>query len=218
VKPAHPAAVIPPPAEELANWATHALGLVLSIVGAVALLLVVQTQPDRWKALGCQAYAMTLVALYAASTLSHSFRRPGLRSFFRMLDQAAIFLLIAGTQTPFLMAFFRDTRGAVLLAAVWTLCALGIAFKLCFRRARNVSTPVYLAMGWLPLVSLDQMIDRVPLGAAAWIVAGGALYTLGTFFLERDERMRFGHAIWHLLVVAASGCHFAGVWLYVATS
>lgn len=212
-----PPLVLAPPHDELANWLTHLLGLVLAILGAAALCWQVRGQSDSWRVLGCDVYAATLVALYAASTLSHSFRRPALRGLFRMLDQSAIFLLIVGTQTPFALAYLRQGRGWFVLLACWTLAAVGIAFKLGVRRLHNVSTPVYLAIGWLPVVNLDEIVARVPAGALWWVLAGGALYTLGTYFLARDDRLRYGHAIWHLSVVAASVCHYLAVWQYVAT-
>ena len=200
--------------EEKLNFLTHALGLLLSLVGATLLLRVARLYGDFWQVLGCAVYGFCLVAVYAASTLSHAFEHPGRRAFFRTLDQVCIFLLIAGTYTPFALVFLREGWWWLLLLAMWLMALVGIAAKIFYRRADNVATAFYVLMGWLPLLAARPLFGRVP-GAALLLLAGGVVYTIGTYFLMRDLRVRYFHAVWHLLVIAASACHYAAVMLFV---
>jgi len=211
----HPAAAPRGLSDEAANLLTHAAGLVLSVVATAALLIVVRRQGDVWQIVGCSIYGATLVSLYAASTLSHSFQNPRLRLFFRLLDQVCIFLLIAGTYTPFALAYLREGWWWLLLASIWGMAALGIFFKIFFRRMNNVATAAYVIMGWLPALAVRPISQRMPDAALAWILAGGVLYTVGTIFLSRDERVRYFHALWHLFVIAASACHWVAVMYFV---
>ena len=202
-------------AVERVNQLTHGLGLVLSIVGSVVLLSLAAQQEDPWRLIGCLVYAGALVALYAASTLSHSFVDPRRRHFFRIVDQVCIFLLIAGTYTPFMVAFLRESWTFVLLPIVWMLAVLGIGFKLFVKGHENVATAAYVAMGWVPALGAKPICDCMPAGALYWILAGGVLYTVGTLFLTLDERVPYFHPIWHLFVIVASMCHFYAVMAYV---
>jgi hemolysin III len=202
-------------AEETANQLTHGLGLVLSIVGAVVLVLAAKTHSDPLQFTGCCVYATSLVALYAASTLSHSFRTPRMRHFFRMLDQVCIFLLIAGTFTPFALSYFLQGWLWGLTLAMWGLTCVGIFFKVCFRRLRNVSAGAYILLGWIPVIACHEIVRVVPVGAMVLIAAGGLLYSAGTFFLLHDEKVRYFHAVWHIFVVGASICHYCAVILYL---
>ena len=200
---------------EKLNQMTHGLGLVLSVVGSVVLLSLAAQQEDPWRLAGCLIYVLALTALYAASTLSHSFVEPRRRHFFRIVDQVCIFLLIAGTYTPFMMAFLRESWAFVLLPIVWFLAAIGIAFKVLVKGHENVSTFAYVLLGWLPVTGAVPISQYMPVGALLWILAGGVLYTLGTLFLTFDERVPYFHPIWHLFVIAASMCHFYAVMMYV---
>jgi hemolysin III len=200
------------------NFLTHAVGLLLSIVGAAALVAAAQRRHDAGQIVGCGVYAATLVALYAASTLSHSFERPRVRHFFRMADQACIFLLIAGTYTPIGLGYRRDVWGWTLLALVWAAAVVGILFKICFSRLKNVATAFYVLMGWLPGLAIGPMTTRLPGAVLAWLVAGGLLYTIGTLFLACDNKVRFFHSVWHLFVIGGSVCHFIAVVLIIAPS
>ncbi len=202
-------------AEETANQLTHGIGLLLSIAGAAVLLSSARAHSDRLQFAGCCVYAVCLVALYAASTLSHSFRGPSVRHFFRMLDQVCIFLLIAGTFTPFALSYLRQGWLWGLTLAMWSGACAGIFFKVCFRRWRNVSTGAYLILGWIPIVALREMVRVLPAGALALVLGGGVLYTVGTFFLTHDERVPYFHAVWHVFVVSASICHYCAVILYL---
>lgn len=202
-------------AEETANQLTHGFGLVLSIVGAAVLVESAKSHSDPLQFIGCCVYAASLVSLYAASTLSHSFREPRARQFFRMLDQVCIFLLIAGTFTPFALSYFLQGWLWGLTLVMWALTCVGIFFKVCFRRLRNVATAAYVLLGWIPIIAGREIVRLVPAGALALIVAGGLLYTAGTYFLTHDEKVPYYHAVWHVFVVSASVCHYCAVILYL---
>ncbi len=201
--------------EETANQLTHGAGLLLSIVGAAILLNSARQHSDPLQFVGCCIYAGSLVALYAASTLSHTFRTPPMRTFFRMLDQVCIFLLITGTFTAFALSYFRHGWLWGLTLVMWGLTCLGIFFKVCFRRSRNVSVGAYLLLAWIPLVALHEFVHMIPAPALLLIFLGGMLYMLGTLFLMLDEKYPYFHAVWHVLVMSASVCHYCAVILYV---
>ncbi len=204
-----PAALSHP--EELANSITHALGLTLSIVGTALLVHRAAYYGDTLQIVGVSVYGATLVALYAASTLSHTFKRPRLRHFFRTVDQACIFLLIAGTFTPIALTYFRGGWWWALFLAVWSMALAGIFFKLFFTRLQNVSVSAYVLLGWLPVVAIKPIVEIVPVAVLGWVVAGGLLYMLGTLFLMRDERVPYFHAAWHVMVFAGSACHYYAI-------
>jgi len=153
--------------EETANQLTHGLGLLLSLVGAAVLVNSARVHSDSLQFVGCCVYAGSLVALYAASTLSHTFRTPPMRHFFRMLDQVCIFLLIAGTFTPFALSYFRHGWLWGLTLVMWGLTCVGIFFKVCFRRLRNVSVAAYVLLAWIPLVAIREIAHVMPAGAMA---------------------------------------------------
>jgi hemolysin III len=201
--------------EETANQLTHGAGLLLSIVGAAILLNSARQHSDPLQFVGCCIYAGSLVALYAASTLSHTFRTPPMRTFFRMLDQVCIFLLITGTFTAFALSYFRHGWLWGLTLVMWGLTCLGIFFKVCFRRSRNVSVGAYLLLAWIPIVALHEIVHVMPAPALLLIFLGGMLYMLGTLFLMLDEKYPYFHAVWHVLVMSASVCHYCAVILYV---
>jgi hemolysin III len=201
--------------EETANQLTHGAGLLLSIVGAAILVNSARQHSDPLQFVGCCIYAGSLVALYAASTLSHTFRTPPMRTFFRMLDQVCIFLLITGTFTAFALSYFRHGWLWGLTLVMWGLTCLGIFFKVCFRRSRNVSVGAYLLLAWIPIVALHEIVHVMPAPALLLIFLGGMLYMLGTLFLMLDEKYPYFHAVWHVLVMSASVCHYCAVILYV---
>jgi len=203
--------------EKAANQLTHSVGLVLGVVGTVILLQSVETEGDSWQVIGCQIYAAALIATYAASTLSHSFRRGRLRHFFRTLDQVCILLLITGTFTPFAMTYLRNGWSSYLLPAMWGLALGGALFKIFVRRLENLPTGFYVLLGWLPALVIPQMFETVHLSGFAWVLAGGVFYTIGTLFLVRDEQYRYFHATWHLFVIAGSVCHYIFVLFFVAS-
>lgn len=201
--------------EEIANSVTHGAGLLASIVGLVVMLVAAVTRGDAWVIVACAVYGTTLVLLYLASTLYHALALTRARGVMRRLDHAAIYLLIAGTYTPFVLVSLRGPWGWTLFGISWGLALLGITAKAVLGpRWPIVSTTVYILMGWLVLVAVGPLLQHVPGGAIAWLVAGGLSYTGGVVFYAW-ERMRYSHAIWHLFVMAGSVCHFVAVMRYV---
>jgi len=201
--------------EEIAHSITHGIGLLASVAGLVVLVVMAAATGDPWRIAACTIYAATLVLLYAASTLYHALSATRARGIFRVLDHSAIFLLIAGTYTPFALVSLRGPWGWTLLGIVWGLALLGIAAKAVFgARWPVASTVLYICMGWVALVAARPLVQHLPAGAIAWLVAGGLAYTGGVAFYGWT-RLRYSHAIWHLFVIAGSVCHYVAVLLYV---
>jgi len=202
-------------AEEFANSVTHGVGLGLSLAGLVVLIILTALRGTAWHVVSCTIYGSTLVILYAASTLYHSIQSPRAKRVLRIIDHGAIYLLIAGTYTPFTLVNLRGGLGWTLFGVVWGLAALGIVFKIFHvDRFPIASTLVYLSMGWLVVIAWKPMITLIPVGGIALIAAGGAAYTLGVFFYAA-KRIPYNHAIWHLFVLAGSIFHYVAVLLYV---
>jgi hemolysin III len=197
--------------EELANSITHGLGLALSVVGTVLLVNRGLAHGDALQVIGVSVYGFTLVALYAASTLSHSFADPKRRHFFRTVDQVCIFLLIAGTFTPLALTYFRDGWWWVLFISIWACALAGICAKLFYTRLHNVSIGAYVVMGWLPILAIKPIVEIVPSHILGWVALGGIFYTVGTLFLLKDDRVPYFHAAWHVMVIAGSACHYFAV-------
>lgn len=203
--------------EDRVNAATHGLGLLLSLVGFQLLMSRAVRQADGLQIAGCAIYASALVAVYAASTLSHHFQQPRLRRLFRILDQAFIYLLITGTFTPLSLTYLRGGAWWVLFALMWAIALVGFFSKAIFaHRIDAVSTALHLVLGWLPVTAAKPMLSVVPGGLLWWMFYGGLCYTVGVFFLQRDEHVPYFHAVWHLLVIAGSICHFWGIYCYCA--
>jgi hemolysin III len=201
--------------EELANSITHGIGLALSVVGMIALVVLSVMRGDAWHIAGCTTFGVTLVLLYAASTLYHTFHTPRLKRILKILDHAAIYLLIAGTYTPFTLVNLRGFWGWTLFSLVWGLSVFGILWKLVHvERFQIVSTLVYLAMGWVVLIAIKPVMSSVPSWGIVWLVAGGLFYTVGVVFFALN-RLRYNHAIWHVFVMAGSICHYIAVMFYV---
>jgi hemolysin III len=157
-------------------------------------------------------YGVTLVLLYAASTAYHGIQLPRARRLLRTLDHAAIYLLIAGTYTPFSLISLRGAWGWSLFCVIWALAAIGVVFKIFFLgRFSLISTLVYLGMGWLALIAARQLFANLPVQGLVLLFAGGLCYTVGVLFFAFDRKLRFNHAIWHLFVLAGSVCHFFAV-------
>ena len=197
--------------EELANAITHGVGLALSLVAAPVLIVSAAATSDPWRIVAASIYAATLIALYLASTLYHSARRPDVKALLRRVDHAAIYLLIAGTYTPFTLVTLRGPWGWTLFGVVWALAIAGVLLKSRFgARLPTLSTIVYLAMGWMIVLAIRPLMHAVSPAGLAWLALGGALYTGGVVFYVW-ERIRFGHAVWHLFVIGGSVAHFAAV-------
>jgi hemolysin III len=197
--------------EELANTVTHGIGLALSLVGFVVLLVLAVMRGSAWHIVSCAIYGSTLVCLYTASTLYHGIASPRLKRVLKVFDHSAIFLLIAGTYTPFLLVNLRGGWGWSLLGIVWGLAMAGIIFKFLFvDHFKILSTAVYLLMGWLALIAVKPLLVLVPLGGLLWLLAGGLLYTSGVVFYAW-KRIPYNHVIWHVFVLAGSACHYFAV-------
>jgi hemolysin III len=202
-------------AEEFTNFVTHGIGLALSLAG-VAVMAAVLGYGDTWRVAGCSIYLASLIGVYLMSTLSHSFESPRLRSFFRALDQGTIYLLIAATYTPFSMAYLHSPFWFTLLAIVWTIAFWGFFSKvLLAHRLESVSMWPCIVLGVIPFISIPSLVGVVSIAALWWMLLGVACYTLGLVFWVNDHRVRHFHAVWHVLVIAGSTCHFIGILLFV---
>ena len=202
-------------AEELTHAITHGIGVILSIVGLSWMLYVSINVADPWRIVASSIYGATLIALFLASTLYHSMFASRHRDIFKLLDHCAIYLLIAGTYTPFLLVAMRSSTGWWIFGTIWALATAGIVTKLWFRhRFPKVALASYLAMGWLIVVAAPQMAEAIGSHGMAWLVAGGVSYSAGAIFYVVD-RIPFNHAIWHVFVLVGGICHFFGVALHV---
>lgn len=200
-----------PASEEMANVLTHGLGVVLSISGGAVLVTLTAVHAGVREIVGSAVFVASLIVLYTASTLYHAARAPRVKARLKVFDHCAIFLLIAGTYTPFTIAVIRGGWGWSLFGVIWGMAVAGIVFKLFFTgRFRLLSTAIYVGMGWLVLVAAVPLVRALNGPALAWLIAGGVLYTAGTVFYHR-ETPRHAHAIWHLFVLGGSACHFAAV-------
>ncbi len=204
-------------AEEVANSAIHGAGLMLSVAALPALVLASAGAHRPAHLVGSIIFGVTMVLLYSASTIYHALRDGRAKYVFRVIDHSAIYLLIAGTYTPFALGTLRGPWGWTLLGVIWGLALGGIVSKLTigFRYPR-LSTWLYVGMGWLGVVVVQPMLARMPLAGVLWLLAGGLCYTGGVYFYVRDARVRYGHALWHLFVLAGTACHFVAVLLYSA--
>jgi hemolysin III len=201
--------------EEIANSVTHGFGLALSVIGLIVLIVLACLYGSALHLVSCSIYGATLVMLYTASTLYHSFRSPRIKHIFKIIDHCSIYLLIAGTYTPFTLVMLRGGWGWSLFGIVWMLSFVGIIFKLFFvNKFQIISTIVYVLMGWIVVVAIKPMVAMIPLGCILWLVAGGLFYTTGVIFFAW-HKIPFNHAIWHVFVVAGSVCHFLAVIFYV---
>lgn len=203
--------------EEIANSVTHGVGLLGSLAALPILVLVAAARHDMGQVVGGAIFGATLVLLYGASTIYHALPRSRAKQVFRVLDHAAIYLLIAGTYTPFTLGALRGPWGWTLLGTIWTLALAGIVLKatpVAFRFPR-LSTVIYLLMGWLVVVAMKPLLTHVGAAGVAWLAAGGLLYTAGIVFYLSDHR-RYRHMIWHLFVAGGSICHFIAVLGYAA--
>ena len=203
--------------EERVNAATHAAGLACTLVGAVVVVAVSIRHGGAWEIAGCVIYAITLVAVYAASTLSHLFHRPRVRHALRIADQATIYLFIAGSYTPVAFTWLQGGQWWILHVAMWAVALAGFTGKTIFTHKvqhGTVSAALYLVMGWMPIVAFWPLVQAIPMGLTLWIVAGGLCYTAGMFFFYYDSRVRYFHAAWHMMVIAGSVCHYFGILLY----
>ncbi|SAK49625.1 hemolysin D [Caballeronia arationis] len=199
------------------NSISHLIGTVLSVAGLAALVTMASFEGDPYKIVSFAIYGAMLFALYAISTLYHWARNPRVKAILQKCDHSAIYLLIAGSYTPFTLVTLRGPWGWSLFGVSWGLAVLGIVQELTLgRRTRSVSMVLYVLMGWLALVAVRPLVSALPPAGTAWLVAGGVIYSAGIYFFINDERIRHGHGIWHLFVLAGSLCQFVSVARYVA--
>jgi hemolysin III len=197
--------------EELANSISHGIGLCAALIGAPILLLEARRSSAGFF-LGTVIFAVTLSILYLGSTLYHAWPKTRGKSVLRTLDHSAIFLLIAGTYTPFTLGPLRGFWGSTILALVWALAIFGVFLKTTRGPSHHpkLSMTLYLGTGWLALIAARPMTLAIPFPGLVWLVAGGVAYTVGVLFFV-NERLRYAHFVWHLFVLAGSGCHFAAI-------
>lgn len=197
--------------EEAANVITHGFGIIASIVGGVTLITLAVLFGDPWRLISAAVYSASLLLLYTASTVYHAAQNQFTKARLEIFDHCAIFVLIAGTYTPFTLVSLRGNWGWSLFGVIWGLATAGVIWKLFFtRRFHFVSTLIYVAMGWLVLVAVGPMVRALPVETLLLLVAGGITYTAGTFFYH-NQRIPYAHAIWHLFVLGGSACHFAAI-------
>lgn len=197
--------------EEVANALTHGFGVLASIAGGVILIVLAALRGDPWMVVGTSIFAASLILLYSASTVYHAVRPGRLKDKFKVLDHVAIYVLIAGSYTPFMLGAMRGGWGWSLFGVVWGLAAAGFVFKWFFTgRFRRTSTAIYLGMGWLILLAAGPLVRSVEGAAVAWLVGGGLAYTAGTVFYH-NRRIPFAHAVWHVFVLLGSICHAIAV-------
>jgi hemolysin III len=197
-------------AEEIANSITHGIGAALSLTGMTVLIFLAALERDPLQIVSISIYGSTLVILYLASTLYHSFQHPRVKHILQVIDHSAVYLLIAGTYTPFLLVGLRGAWGWSFLALIWGMALLGIAFKILFiRHFQRLSALGYILMGWLGVLVLRELYFNLPTTGIIWLGAGGAAYTIGVVFAA--WRKPFTHTVWHLFVLGGSICHYFAV-------
>lgn len=197
--------------EEFASALTHGLGATAALAGGAVLIVLAALHGDHWQLIAAIVFGVSLLLLYVASTLYHAIQHPVAKARLKVFDHCAIYLLIAGTYTPFTLIGLRGSLGWTLFATIWLLAVVGVVFKLFFTgRFKLVSTLIYVAMGWLVLVAIRPVFAALDAWTFGWLLAGGVAYTLGTVFYHRPS-LRYSHAIWHLFVIAGSVCHYIAV-------
>ena len=198
--------------EELANAISHGIGLVAALIGAPILLLAAFERGSAGFFIGTIVFAVTMLLLYLGSTVYHAWPQTRGKSFLQVFDHSAIFLLIAGTYTPFGLGPLRGAGGLTMLAAVWALAIFGVLMKVTrgTSRHRKLALSLYLGMGWLIPIANHPLALAIPFSAMIWLLAGGIAYTVGVIFFV-NERVRYSHFVWHLFVLAGTSCHFLAV-------
>jgi len=201
-------------AEEMANAATHGFGLILSIASMVAMIGAAHFAGIK-ALISCGVFGITLILLYSSSTLYHAIWHIKIKTILQMVDHMMIYLLIAGTYTPFTLIGLGGSWGWSLFCVIWGLALMGVVFKIFFTgRLEKLSVGIYIGMGWLVIVAIKPFMHALPFAALMWVAAGGLFYTVGIVFYVRD-RIRFAHTIWHLFVLAGSLSHVVAVLYYI---
>lgn len=205
------------PREEVAHWLTHGVGIVASLVAIPVLAFAAATGGDAWRLTSGVIFGVSALLLFSTSVIYHAVRAPRAKARLRLLDHSAIYLLIAGSYTPFTLGVMRGAWGWTLFGLVWALAVTGVALKATNRiRHPHLSTGLYLLMGWLVVIAIKPLLASMAPAGLAWLVAGGLAYTAGVVFFVADARWRYGHFVWHLFVMAGTTCHFVAVYAYAA--
>jgi hemolysin III len=200
--------------EEVANSVSHGLGFVLAVAGAPLLIATAIRRGTLADVVAVSVFAASMALLYLSSTIYHALPPGRTKNAFHVLDHAAIYLLIAGTYTPFTLGVLKGGWGWTLFGLVWGLAALGVLLKVFAGiRWHGISTAVYVGMGWLIIIAAKPLWESLPLAGLIWLFAGGIAYTSGVYFYLK-KNMRYGHLVWHLFVVAGTGCHFVAILHY----
>lgn len=201
--------------EEIASSAMHGIGIVLAIAGLAVLVAFAARHGDAWHIVGCSVFGAAMIICFTTSTLYHGVQVERAKHLLRALDHSAIFLLIAGTYTPFMLVNLRGPWGWSLLAVIWSMALVGIILRLVLKgRLHGLVVSIYLAMGWAVVVATEPMLERVDTGGLILLAAGGLAYTVGVAFY-RWRRLPYNHAIWHGFVLAGSTLHYFAVLFYV---
>jgi len=202
--------------EERLNTLTHGLGLAISLAAFCFLLMSAASSGGTVRLASCAVYGATLILMYAASTSLHAAKSPRQKMRFQVCDHVSIYLLIAGTYTPFMASLLQGTLGWTLLGCVWALAGIGIAIKLKYAERLEETSPLpYVGLGWLVLAAIKPLMTVLPMGGLVLLIAGGVSYSVGVIFFCRDDK-RYFHAIWHVFVIGGTACHFLAILLYIA--
>ncbi len=200
--------------EEILNSLSHGIGLFAAIIGTPILIVHAARHGETGYIVGTSIFAATMILLYLASILYHALTQSArLKKAFRVVDHTMIYLLIAGTYTPFTLGVLHGAWGWTLFGIIWGLAAIGVMLKVFNMIGHPVlSTGLYLVMGWLILIAIEPLYAKVPVPGLIWLLAGGICYTVGVAFFATDGRLRYGHSIWHLFVLSGTVCHYFAVW------
>jgi len=202
--------------EEKFNSISHLVGSVLALAGLATLVVSAAMKGDPWKVLSFSVYGLTLFALYLSSTLYHS-SSGKIKITFQKIDHSAIYLLIAGTYTPFTLVVLRGSWGWILFGVTWGLAAFGMLQELVLKTKRRIlSVVIYLVMGWIVVIAIRPLMEAMPARGIVWLVTGGMFYTVGVVFYVLDKRIPYGHGIFHLFVLAGSISHYIAIYRYVS--
>ena len=203
--------------EELANSISHSVGLIAAIIATPFLLIKISGEDDTVLFVGVLIFACAILFQYASSALYHALPKGRSKQVMRTIEHSAIFVLIAGTYTPFTLGILRDSWGTALCILVWALAVVGVVLKSSNRLFHpRLSNALFLLMGWLIIVAVKPMLESVPPAGLLWLLAGGIAYTVGVIFYAASARVRYAHFAWHLFVMAGTGCHFIAVYGYSA--
>ena len=203
--------------EEIANSISHGIGLIAALVGTLFLVMRAAQHGDAGFIVGTSLFCASMILLYLASTLYHALPTGKVKRCFRVIEHSAIFILIAGTYTPLTLGVLRGAFGWTIFGIVWGLAIAGVALKAIYKTAHPIlSTCLYLLMGWLLVIAVKPLFANMPTAGLSWLIAGGLSYTAGIAFFATDSRLKYGHLIWHLFVMAGTTCHYFLVLWYAA--